>query len=204
TDPVLCAARGLIDVALEAAAGGATLVQLRDPHAKGRDYLEQARALVAALHPKGIPLIVNDRPDIALAAGAAGVHVGQDDVPPAAARGIMGLDAIIGLSITGPDQISAVDAGIVDHLGVGPVFGPGVKTDAKPAIGLDGLRLCVRLSPLPVVAIGAIALDNAADCIRAGAQGVAVISAIAAQPDPRLAAVRLRTRVDAALAEHAR
>lgn len=199
TDPVLCAARGVVEESLRAVQGGATLVQLRDPTAKGRAYLELARALVDALKPTGVPLIVNDRADIALAAGAAGVHVGQDDVPPALARAIMGPEAIIGLSITDAAQIASVDENCVDHLGVGPVFGPGVKSDAKPAMGLAGLAGCVRLARLPVVAIGAVSLANAAECIAAGAAGVAVVSAIAGQPDPTAAAQALRMRIDAAL-----
>lgn len=200
TDRALCARLGLVETVLQAVAGGATLVQLRDPDAKGRELLEMARALVAALAPTGIPLIVNDRPDIAHAAGAAGVHVGQDDAPPGIAREIMGPGAIIGLSVTQPSQISAIPHGIVDHLGVGPVFGPGVKSDAKPAIGLDGLRACVALARKPVVAIGGVGLGNAAACVEAGADGVAVVSAIAAQTDPQAAAAALRGVVDEALA----
>ncbi len=200
TDPHLCAKRGLVETALQAVAGGATLVQLRDPHAKGRALLEQARALVAALAPSGVPLVVNDRPDIALAAGAQGVHVGQDDIPAALARALMGPEAIVGLSTTSAAQVSRVAWDVVDHIGVGPVFGPGVKSDANPVIGLAGLRDCVALARKPVVAIGGVSLAGAADCIAAGAAGVAVVSAIAGQDDPRAAAADLRRVVDGALA----
>ncbi|MBN9063240.1 MAG: thiamine-phosphate diphosphorylase [Rhizobiales bacterium 65-9] len=199
TDRRLCARLGLVETVLSAVAGGATLVQLRDPDAKGRDMLEMARALVAALAPFNVPLIVNDRPDIARAAGAAGVHVGQDDAPAEVARAIMGPDAVIGLSITDPSQIADTPDDVVDHLGVGPVFGGGVKTDAKPAIGLDGLRACVAATRKPVVAIGGVTLANARDCVAAGAAGVAVVSAIAAQTDPGLAARELLRAVDEAL-----
>ena len=108
TDAPLTAGRSLVDVALAAVQGGATLVQLRDPAAKAGRLLDDARALVAALEPTGVPLIVNDRPDVALAAGAAGVHLGQDDLPPAAARAILGAHAVIGLSITHPDEMADV------------------------------------------------------------------------------------------------
>ncbi|MET0606049.1 MAG: thiamine phosphate synthase [Beijerinckiaceae bacterium] len=199
TDPELCERLGLVETVLQAVAGGATLVQLRDPHAASDALVEMARALVAALKPFGVPLIVNDRPDIALAADAQGVHVGQDDIPVEEARAIVGRDALVGLSITKAEQIYRVPWGLVDHLGVGPVFGPGVKTNAKPAIGLEGMRASVAISRRPVVAIGGVSHDNAASCIAAGAAGVAVVSAIAAQSDPRLAAENLRSIVDAAL-----
>lgn len=204
TDPRLCARLGLVETTLRAVSGGATLVQLRDPEAKGRELLEMARALVAALAPLGVPLIVNDRPDIARAAGAAGVHVGQDDAPPEVARAVMGPDAIIGLSVTDPAQMAAIRNDVVDHIGVGPVFGAGVKTDAKPAIGLDGLRACVAAARQPVVAIGGVTLANAGACVAAGAAGVAVVSAIAAEPDPCLAAKEMRLVVDEALARRLR
>lgn len=200
TDRDLCARFGVVQTALKAIAGGATLLQLRDPVAKGRELYELARAFVDALRPHDVPLIVNDRPDIARAAGAAGVHVGQDDAPVEIARAIMGPDAIIGLSITDPAQLAAVPEGLVDHFGVGPVFGAGVKTDAKPTIGLDGLRACVALARRPIVAIGGIGLANAPSCIEAGAAGVAVVSSIAAHSDPTAAATDLRRAVDDALA----
>ncbi|WP_342358427.1 thiamine phosphate synthase [Terrarubrum flagellatum] len=200
TDRALCAELGLVETALRAIAGGATLVQLRDREAGGRELLEMARALVAAVQPLGVPVIVNDRPDIARAAGAWGVHVGQDDIPTAAAREIMGADAIVGLSITSEAEMRAAPFDLVDHLGVGPVFGAGVKTDASPTIGLDGLRACAALSRKPVVAIGGVNASNAAACVAHGADGVAVVSAIAGQPDPKAAAAALRKTVDEALA----
>ncbi|MHB2169073.1 thiamine phosphate synthase [Alsobacter sp. R-9] len=199
TDAPLTAGRELVDVVLAAVQGGATLVQLRDPAAKAGRLLEQARALVAALAGTGVPLIVNDRPDVALAAGAAGVHVGQDDLPPAAARAILGEHAVIGLSITHPDEMASVPWDIVDHLGVGPVVSRGVKPDAAEPMGIPGLARCVQLSRRPVVAIGGMTADAAEPCIRAGADGLAVVAAIAGSPDPRAAARDIRTAVDAAL-----
>ena len=137
---------------------------------------------------------------VSSAAGAQGVHVGQDDVPPALARTLMGPDAIVGLSTTSVDQVRRVPWNLIDHVGVGPVFGPGVKTDANPTIGLNGLKECVELAPKPVVAIGGVSQAGAADCIAMGAAGVAVVSAIAGREDPRAAAADLRRIVDDALA----
>lgn len=200
TDAPLTASRSLVDVVLAAVQGGATLVQLRDPAAKAGQLLEQARALVAALAPTGVPLIVDDRPDVALAAGAAGVHLGQDDLPPATARAILGADAVIGLSITHPGEMATVPWDLVDHLGVGPVVSKGVKPDAAEPMGFDGLARCVRMSRRPVVAIGGMSATAAGPCIRAGAEGLAVVAAIAASPDPRSAAREIRQAVDTALA----
>lgn len=201
TDPLLCAGRGLIETALAAIQGGATLVQLRNPGAKAGVLATEARALVAALKPLGVPLIVNDRPDVALAVGAAGVHVGQDDLPPEAARMVMGEDAIIGLSITHPSEMAAVPWGLVDHLGVGPVISRGVKPDAAEPMGIEGLSACLKLSRLPAVAIGGMDVGAAGQCILAGADGIAVVAGIAGKPDPRAAAQALRKEIDEAMAQ---
>ncbi len=195
TDPVLCAARGVVETALAAVQGGATLVQLRDPQANGRALFEAAAALVAALRPTGVPLIVNDRPDIALAAGAAGVHVGQGDLPAAVVRQLLGPDAIVGLSITDPAQLADVPWDCVDHLGAGPVFTTATKADAAPAMGLAGLAAVCAQARCPVVAIGGIGLAQAGACIQAGADGVAVVSAIAAAADPAAASRQLAAAV---------
>ncbi len=201
TDAPLSATRGLVETVLAAVRGGATLIQLRDPEAKAGKLVEQGRALMAALAPSGVPLIVNDRPDVALAIGAAGVHVGQGDLPAATARLILGPDAVIGLSIDHPDQMAHVPWDMVDHLGVGPVMSRGVKPDAAEPMGLDGLRLCVRATQKPIVAIGGIGPGHARACIAAGADGVAVVAAIAGAPDPEAAARALRREADGALAE---
>jgi thiamine-phosphate pyrophosphorylase len=199
TDAPLSRQLGLIDTTLAAVRGGATLVQLRDPAAKAGVLVAQARALVAALAPFGVPLIVNDRPDVAHAAGAAGVHVGQGDLPPEAARAILGPDAIIGLSITHPAQMASVPWDIVDHVGVGPVVSKGVKPDAAEPMGFAGLATCARLARKPVVAIGGMDASVAADCTAAGADGLAVVAAIAGSADPEAAARDIRRAVDAAL-----
>ncbi len=195
TDTPLSAGRGLIETALAAVRGGATLVQLRDPLAKAGWLVEQGRALVQALKPTGVPLIVNDRPDVAHAVGAAGVHVGQGDLPPEAARAILGPNAIVGLSITRPDQLAQVPWGVVDHIGVGPVVSRGVKPDADEPIGFDGLRACVLLSKRPAVAIGGMTVDVVPQVIAAGAEGVAVVAAIAGAADPEDAAAAFATAI---------
>lgn len=204
TDPVLCAGRGLVETALAAVQGGATLVQLRNPGAKAGALVAEARALIAALTPLGVPLIVNDRPDVALAVGAAGVHVGQDDLPPEAARAILGPDAIIGLSITNPSEMAAVPWALVNHLGVGPVVSRGVKPDAAEPMGLAGLSACAMVSRLPIVAIGGMDVGAAGDCILAGADGIAVVAGIAGKADPRSAARALRAEIDEALQQRVR
>jgi thiamine-phosphate pyrophosphorylase len=200
TDTPLSSGRGLIETAMAAVRGGATLVQLRDPMAKAGDLVCMGRALKAALDSVGIPLIVNDRPDVAFAIGAAGVHIGQDDLPPEAVRRLLGPDAIIGLSITELSQMKRVPWGLIDHIGVGPVVSKGVKPDAAEPMGLKGLSACAMASRKPVVAIGGIGVENAADCIAAGADGVAVVAAIAGASDPESVARRLRNTVDVALA----
>ncbi len=199
TDTPLSSGRGLVETALAAVLGGATLVQLRDPQAKAGDLVHIGRALKAALDAVGVPLIINDRPDVAFAIGAAGVHIGQDDLPPEAVRRLLGPHAIIGLSITNPSQMKRVPWGLIDHIGVGPVISKGVKPDAAEPMGLKGLSACALASRKPVVAIGGIGIDNAHECIAAGADGVAVVAAIAGADDPERAARKLRSAVDLAL-----
>ncbi len=202
TDRSLAGPRGVVDTVAAAAAGGATLVQVRSPLATGRAFVEETRALGSLLRPLGIRLIVNDRFDVALAAGADGVHVGQNDIDPRDVRQAIGPDRILGLSVGTPAEWEASRdmLGVVDYLGAGTVFATATKSDTGPAIGLDGLKLIVSRSPLPVVAIGGIDLGNAADCIAAGADGIAVVSAIMAAADPAAAAGALLTEIERSLA----
>jgi len=187
TDQGLCGARGTIETVRQAIASGATIVQLRDPLAKTRALVEEARALGALLRPAGIPFIVNDRVDVAIAAGADGVHLGQSDMSVADARALMGPQPILGLSITAMADLDACDLAGVDYLGVGPVFATSTKADAAPAMGLAGLAAVRAAASLPVVAIGGINAANAAGVITAGADGIAIVSAICAAPDARAA-----------------
>ena len=197
TDRRLCGKRGVSATVEAAVAGGATLVQLRDPEAGTRELVATARTLKALLAPLGVPLIVNDRVDVALAAGADGVHVGQSDMAPADARRLIGPDLILGLSITALSDLAGADLGAVDYLGVGPVFATATKTDAAPPLGLVGLAAIATRTGLSIVAIGGIDASNAAAAIAAGADGVAVVSAIATAPDPRLAAAAILAAVKA-------
>jgi thiamine-phosphate pyrophosphorylase len=196
TDPVMTRARGLVETVLAAVAGGVTIVQLRDKEAGDDALIAAARALRAALLPLGVPLIVNDRVAVALAAGADGVHIGQDDGDPAAARARLGPDALIGLSVTRAAEIGTVGAGVVDYVGLGPLFATATKADAAPALGLAGARAIAARLPVPWIAIGGIDANNAADVMAAGAAGVAVVSAICAADDPAEAAADLRRVID--------
>jgi thiamine-phosphate pyrophosphorylase len=194
TDTGLCGPRGIVETVKQAVSAGATIVQLRDPVSKTRILVELARDLLAILRPAGVPLIVNDRIDVALAAQADGVHVGQSDMTTADVRALMGPQPILGLSITALADLNKSDLAQVDYLGVGPVFATATKADAAPAMGLDGLAAVRSTSTLPIVAIGGIHAGNTADVIAAGADGVAVVSAICAAPDAA-AATRELARV---------
>lgn len=197
TDPDLIGKRALLEVVMAAVAGGVTLVQLRDKEADARPLLEAAKALGAALAPMGVPLLVNDRVDVARAA-AAGCHVGQTDLPVAAAREILGPDAILGVSIDQIDQARAVDPEHVDYVAYGPFAATATKPDAGGPIGAAGLAAARPLTALPLVAIGALNVGNLAGAVQAGADGIAVVSAILAAADPTAAARALRAAIEAA------
>jgi thiamine-phosphate pyrophosphorylase len=198
TDPAMTARRGLAATVAAAVEGGVTMVQLRHKDGPARLLAEAGRALHALLAPRGIPLIVNDRVDVAREIGAEGVHVGQGDLSPAAARAMLGPGAIIGCSLNAERQLADFVAGDVDYVGLGPLFPTGTKPDAAPALGEAAFAALRRRLACPVVAIGGITAANAARAIAAGADGVAVVSAICAAPDPRAAARALRAAIDAA------
>ncbi len=188
TDTRLCGTRGVVETAVAAVRGGATIIQLRDPDAPTRQLVDMARALAAALAPSNVPLIINDRIDVALASGAQGVHVGQSDMAPADVRALIGRDAILGLSVGSDAELAASDLGPVDYVGIGPVFGTATKADAGAAIGIAGFAAFRPKIALPAVAIGGIKAEHAAELMRSGANGVAVVSAICAAEDPEAAA----------------
>ena len=192
TDRELCLGRPLDEVVLAAVRGGAGAVQLREKHADSREFLALARALVSRLQPMGIPLIVNDRADIALAAGAAGLHVGQSDLPPEDARRLMGENAIIGLSVETREELLAAKKLDIDYVGISPVFATPTKTDTLAPWGLDGLRWAREHSPLTLVAIGGIHRENAAAVLEAGAHSLAVVSEICSADSPEEAARGLK------------
>lgn len=190
-------ARGLAETVREAVAGGVTMVQIRDPRAATRQLVEETYALKQMLRPLNVALIVNDRVDVVLAAGADGVHLGQDDMTPSDARRILGADFIIGLSVGSPQEFAASRDHLpaVDYLGVGPVAATSTKADAGGAIGVDGVARLRALTPLPIVGIGGLSAGKVAPVIRAGAQGVAVVSAICGADDPAEAARALRAEM---------
>jgi thiamine-phosphate pyrophosphorylase len=200
TDPELARGRPLTEIVAAAVRGGVTLVQLRDKHAGGRALLEQALALKAVLDPLGVPLLVNDRADVAYAAGV-GCHVGQSDLPAEAVREMLGPDAIVGISIDEAAQARMVDPGMVDYVAYGPFAATATKADAGDPVGEEGLAAAGKLTRLPLVAIGGIDAGNVAAAVRAGADGIAVVSAIMATADPERASRELRTAIDATKAE---
>jgi len=204
TDRGLCGGRPLEDVVLQAVRCGAACVQLREKDISTRAFIEEAVRIKALLAPFRVPLIINDRVDVALAGGADGVHVGQDDMPYAMARRLMGPGAIIGLSVETWDDVEKARNLDVDYLGVSPVFLTPTKTDTKGSWGLNGLtKIRARLRH-PLVGIGGLNRYNAADAVLAGADGVAVVSAVCAAPDPFRAAQELSGIIESALAARSR
>jgi thiamine-phosphate pyrophosphorylase len=189
------------EVARAALEGGATVLQLRDKRAPARQLVEWARRILDLARQAKVAFVVNDRVDVALAAGADGVHVGEDDLPVADARRLLGPGRIVGASAGTVDEALRAEREGADYLGVGPVFPTATKPDAGDAIGLEGLRRIARAVRVPVVGIGGITAENAAEVVRAGAAGVAVISAVADAEDMREATRRLREAVDDALKE---
>lgn len=191
TDRALAGGRSLAGVVVAALDGGAGVVQVREKTPSSRAFFEEVLAILRVARPLGRPVIVNDRVDIALAAGADGVHVGQGDLPCEAVRRLAGPDRIVGVSVGTVEEAVAAERAGADYLGVSPVFATPTKADAPPATGLDGLRRIRQAVRVPLVAIGGIHAGNAADVIRAGADGVAVVSAVMAAADPRAAAAGL-------------
>ncbi|HYY94739.1 MAG TPA: thiamine phosphate synthase [Pyrinomonadaceae bacterium] len=159
--------------------GGARVVQLREKHLSPREFFHEAEAALKVARACGAKLIVNDRADIALAVGADGVHLGQDDVPPEAARALLGDGAIIGFSTHGPEQAAAAARLPVDYVAIGPIFATSSKENPDPSVGLEGVaRAREAVGRLPLVAIGGITLENAPSVTGAGADAVAVIGAL--------------------------
>ncbi len=198
TDRPLMGGRPIEEVVLAAVRGGATVVQLREKECETREFVALARRLKAALAAFDVPLIVNDRVDVALAAGADGVHVGQSDMEWRDVRRLVGPDMLVGLSVESAGQALEAGAFDVDCLGIGPIFATPTKPDAGAAIGLEALRQVRGRVPQALVAIGGIHAGNAGDVIAAGADGVAVVSALCAAPDPEQAARELGARIAAA------
>ena len=185
-DPSLCGEKNVVDVVRAAAAGGATMVQLRNKSGNVLDYIDQAHKCAKALKPLGIPLIINDRADIARETGADGVHLGQGDMAPVQARAILGPDKIIGITAYKESHFKVIDPNIVDYAGTGPFY--PTKTDkGKPVLGPEKFEELVKISPVPVVGVGGITPENALTVIESGAVGVAMMRAVSESEDPERA-----------------
>lgn len=188
TDRDLSLGRSLEEVVSEAVAGGVTIVQLREKDASTGEFVELAFRLKDLLRPYNVPLIINDRVDVALAVDAEGLHIGQSDMPYEIARKLLGPDKIIGLSVENMDDLLEANKLDVDYIGISPVFGTPTKTDTAEPFGLEGLRKAVEISAHPTVAIGGMNTSTIGDVMAAGTDGVAVVSAICSAESPRLAA----------------
>lgn len=199
TDRGLAGDKDIMDIVVQAVKGGTTMVQLREKDCDTRDFVELAIEMKKALEPYGVPLIINDRVDVALASDADGVHIGQSDMPYHIARRLLGPDKIIGLSVESMDDIIAANELDVDYIGISPVYGTPTKTDTHKAFGLDGLKEAVRLSVHPSCGIGGMNLNTAASVMACGTDGIAVVSAIVCADDPCEASRQLLEQVNAGL-----
>ena len=192
TDRPLSLGRPLDRVVEEAVHGGVSMVQLREKNSSSREFYELAVLLKKCLKPHGVPLIINDRLDIALACDAEGLHIGQSDIPYEIARKLFGKEKIIGLSVESVQDAFDANETDVDYIGISPVFGTSTKTDTARPLGLEGVLAISKISRHPCVAIGGINHTNAAEIMEAGADGISVVSAIMSAVSPGKAASELR------------
>ncbi len=199
TDRGLCGNRSLEEVAHQALLGGAVCIQLREKHVSTRFFVDEARKMKALTARFQVPLIINDRIDVALASEADGVHIGQDDMPYAEARKLMGPKAVIGLSVETWDDVVKAETLDVDYLGVSPIFETPTKTDTRGNWGFAGLARIKAYSRHTLVAIGGMNASNAEEAIMAGADCVAVVSAICAASDPLRASRKINQIIQSAL-----
>jgi thiamine-phosphate pyrophosphorylase len=198
TDRGLARGRSTLEIVSAAVHGGATVVQLREKDCSTRDFIEQGLAIQDFLKDHGVPLIINDRVDVAMAVKADGVHLGQTDMPLGLAKKILGDTMIIGISAESVQDAIQAEKGGADYLGVSPIYATPTKTDTAPPLGLKGLREIRKAVRLPIVGIGGLNRNNAAEVIRNGADGVAVVSAIVAADDPEVAARELKREIEEA------
>ncbi len=198
TDSKLSRGRSHRQVIEAAIHGGATIAQYREKSASTRQMIDEALELRDLCRAHGVPFIVNDRVDVALAVDADGVHVGQDDMPASLARKLVGRDKIVGVSAENVEEARAAIADGADYLGVGAIFATATKSDAGEPIGIAGLMKIARMSTVPIVVIAGINASNAASVIRAGAAGIAVVSAVVSAEDVERAARELREIVEKA------
>jgi thiamine-phosphate pyrophosphorylase len=192
TDRGLARGRTTLEIVKTAVYGGTTIVQLREKDCSTRDFIEQALTVKKFLKARGVPLLINDRVDVAQAIAADGVHLGQTDMPLEIAKKILGDSMIIGISAESLEDAIEAERGGADYLGISPIYATPTKTDTASPLGLKGLREIRNAVKLPLVGIGGLNKDNAAEVIRHGADGVAVVSAIVAADDPAAAAEELK------------
>ena len=202
TDPELCSQHGLLETVRDAVRGGVTAVQLRDKTATTSALVKMGRDIATGLADTGVPLIVNDNVEAAIAIGADGLHVGQGDMKVDKARRLIGPDMLIGLSCETVEDARMTDPAIVDYIGVSPVFATPTKTDHSLAVGIEGLRAIAAATPLPKVAIGGLKSHHFEAIFENGADGVAVVSAICGQPDAEAAASALATKIAKVTVHH--
>ena len=191
TDERFCGEEAFFSVIEQAILGGTTIIQLREKTSSTFDFYHTALKLKSITENYNIPLIINDRLDIALAVDAAGVHLGQSDMPYDIARKILGKDKIIGLSVNSYDDIEKANQTDVDYLGLSPIFHTDTKTDIGKPFGLEGLKKAKAMTNIPLVAIGGINFENAKDVYSAGADGLAIVSAIMGAENPQFAAQKI-------------
>ena len=196
TDRGLALGRDIESVVLQAVKGGVTLVQLREKDIDTREFIALGLRLKAALAGSGVPLLINDRVDVALAVDADGVHIGQSDMPYGIARRLLGPDKIIGLSVETMDEVIQANGLDVDYVAVSPVFSTHTKTDTLTPFGYDGLEKACRLTKHPICGIGGMNADTVGRAIACGADGVAVVSGIVSAPDPCAASKNLKSIID--------
>ena len=198
TDRRLARGRSTLDIVQAAVSGGVTCVQLREKDCSTLEFIEQALAIKNFLKAREVPLIINDRLDVALAVAADGVHLGQSDMPLEMARKIAGRSMLIGISAESVQDAVEAEKGGADYLGISPIYATPTKSDTAPPLGLEGLREIRKRVKIPLVAIGGLHKSNAAEVIRHGADGVAVVSAIVAADDPGTSAMNLKQIIDEA------
>ena len=196
TDQSLAYGQSLAEIVEASVQGGVSCVQLREKKLGSREFLAQAVMLKKLLAPYGVPLVINDRIDIALACGAEGVHLGQSDLPINQARRLLPPNVFIGWSVESMNDVIQSAMLPVDYLGVSPIFATPTKIDTKNAWGLEGLSRVRASTKLPLVAIGGIHAGNARNVLRAGADGLAVVSTLCSAADPRATAATLRCVCD--------
>ncbi len=202
TDRSLSLGRDMEWVVEEAVKGGVTMVQIREKDCSTREFVGLAMRLKKMLSLYGVPLIINDRVDVALAADADGLHIGQSDMPYEMARKLLGPGKIIGLSVENIGQVHEANRFDVDYIGISPVFSTATKTDIAQPFGISGVRDVMAVSKHPAVAIGGINPENALEIMQAGANGIAVVSAICSAESPYQAAQALKTKVQSYYSEY--